>query len=101
MDDDRQLGVTETRLGLTVLICLLVVLGYAILYKLGGTGQTTMVEVRPDVVIQTDSPDNDAPPTDDTLPNVLQVEASDSTAPEIQTSQRLETSPRIEDRFER
>jgi len=98
MDDDRQLGVTETRLGLTVLICLLVVLGYAILYKLGGTGQTTMVEVRPDVV-QTDSPANDAPPTDDPLPNVLQVEASDSTAPEIQTSQRLKTSPRIEDRF--
>jgi hypothetical protein len=45
MSNERSLGVTEARLGLTLLTCLLVVLGYAVLQRLGGTGQPPPVEI--------------------------------------------------------
>jgi hypothetical protein len=42
MDQDRNLGVTEARFALTIVICLLVAVGYVALLRLGGTGKTTV-----------------------------------------------------------
>ncbi len=47
MNHTRSIGVAEARVGLTVLTCLLVALGYVVLQKLGGTGQTPQIEDRP------------------------------------------------------
>jgi hypothetical protein len=47
-NDNRNLGVTEARFGLTLLICGLVAIGYIVLLRLGATNDTT-VEIRPDI----------------------------------------------------
>ena len=46
MSQERNFGVTEAGLGLTVITCLLVALGYWIVQRLGGPGETPPVEVR-------------------------------------------------------
>jgi hypothetical protein len=45
--DNRNLGVTEARFGLTLLICGLVAIGYIVLLRLGTTNDVA-VENRPD-----------------------------------------------------
>jgi hypothetical protein len=47
MAEERVFGVAEARLGLTLLTCLLVMLGYAILQRLGGGSQPPPLELRP------------------------------------------------------
>ena len=48
IDQDRNLlGVTETRFGLTLLICLLAAVGFVVLMRLGGTSDPT-VDIAPD-----------------------------------------------------
>jgi hypothetical protein len=47
MNQERNFGVTEAGLGLTVITCLLVALGYWLVQRLVGTGATPPVEVRP------------------------------------------------------
>jgi hypothetical protein len=71
MNDDRNLGVTEARFALTLLICLLVAIGYVLLLRLGSSGDST-IEVRQNVVSQ-------AGPTheDEHSPKVLNVEGSE------------------------
>jgi hypothetical protein len=51
MDDERNSGVTEARFALTLLICLLVAIGYIVLLRLGNSGES-MVEVRPEPIPQ-------------------------------------------------
>jgi len=46
-NDNRNLGVTEARFGLTLLICGLVAIGYIVLLRLGATNDIA-VENRPD-----------------------------------------------------
>lgn len=47
MSQDRNIGVTEASLGLSVIICLMVALGYWGIQRLGGPVETPPVEVRP------------------------------------------------------
>lgn len=46
MDQERNLGVTEARFGLTIVICLLAAVGFFILLRVGNTGEPTAVEFR-------------------------------------------------------
>jgi hypothetical protein len=46
MDEDRNSGVTEARFALTIVICLLVAIGYILLARVGGWGEST-IEVLP------------------------------------------------------
>src|SRR5690349_15483965 len=48
MDEDRNTGVTEARFALTIVICLLVAIGYILLARLVGPGEST-IEVLPSV----------------------------------------------------
>ena len=41
IDQDRNLGVTEARFGLTLLICLLAAVGFVVLMRLGGASDPT------------------------------------------------------------
>lgn len=90
MTEDRNLGVTEARVGLTMITCLLLVLGYVVLQQLGGTGQRPPVEVRadqPTVPLETTELPS---PGDVERPFVLQPESWDPTGLPIQTTQRPE-----------
>ena len=69
MDDDRNLGVTEARFGLTLLICLLLAIGYIVLLRLGSTSDSA-IEIRPDVATQPVEP----PKNHDDEPRVLPIE---------------------------
>jgi hypothetical protein len=60
MDEDRNTGVTEARFALTIVICLLVAIGYLMLARLGSSGEST-IEVlpqapQPQVAIDDDQP---------------------------------------------
>jgi hypothetical protein len=90
MDDDRNLGVTEARFALTLLICLLVAIGYVVLLRLGSSGDST-IEVRPDVVAQP-APNHE----DEHSPKVLNVEGSELARRPgpVNTSDGSATSPR-------
>lgn len=89
MNQDRNLGVTEARLGLTLLTCLLVALGYVILQRLGGTGEAPIVESRPGSVSQPATFTGKAAPSGDDQPRVLVTEGTESPAVSVpQTSQR-------------
>ena len=85
MNHERNLGVTEARLGLTLVICLLVVLGYLILHNLGGTGQAPTVEIRPGYVAEPAAP-NAVPPRGEEEPQVLTIESNDAPAHAVRTS---------------
>ncbi len=77
MSHTRSIGVTEARVGLSVLTCLLVVLGYVVLQKLGGTGQTPLVETRRvniDEQVVIDPPKIEKPEQ----PDVIKVEGPES-----------------------
>jgi hypothetical protein len=85
MNHERNLGVTEAGLGLAVLLCVLLAVGYMILHHLGGTGGAPAVEVRPDLVAE---PQTDpAAKTDaEEQPQVLTIESSDTPAHAIHTA---------------
>jgi hypothetical protein len=72
MDEDRSIGVTEARFGLTVLICLLVAIGYLVLMRLGGGSSDSTVELRPDNVTPPIA-QNDETPVDPDQPKVLVI----------------------------
>jgi hypothetical protein len=88
MINERSLGVTEARLGLTLLTCLLVVLGYAVLQRLGGTGQPPPVEIvsdTPTEAFSTNHGNEGGAPR----PQVLPVQGNDlPDAPYPRTSER-------------
>lgn len=84
MDNNRNLGVTEARFALTLLICVLVAVGYVVLLRLGGTGET--VEIRPEVDPRPPAARVDTPTTSEDQPLVLTVETTE-TAPAVRTSQ--------------
>jgi hypothetical protein len=69
-NDKRNLGVTEARFGLTLLICGLVAIGYIVLLRLGITNEAT-VEVRPDITAPLAHAEQPAP---DDQPQVLPLE---------------------------
>jgi hypothetical protein len=74
MDQDRNLGVTEARFALTIVICLLVAVGYLALMRLGGTSEP-VVEEGPDNPAQLSVGPIDPTPTDNSNePEVLKVD---------------------------
>ncbi len=89
MAQDRNLVVTEARLGLSLITCLLLVLGYVVLQRLGGTGQRPPVEIltRPSLN-QAEAASPSLP--DESQPHVLTPEGWEPTQLPIQTSQRPE-----------
>ena len=72
MDEERSLGVTEARFGLTILICLLVAIGYVVLLRLGNSTESVL-EVRPEPIARQAA---SATPTDDDPPKVLEISKS-------------------------
>lgn len=46
MNQERNLGVTEARFGLTIVICMLAAVGFFVLLRVGNTGEPTTVEFR-------------------------------------------------------
>jgi hypothetical protein len=70
-DRDRNLGVTEARFALTLVICLLVAVGYVVLLRLGGTGESPVerVDVKPPEVARFEPP-----PVNENDPEVLKIE---------------------------
>jgi hypothetical protein len=83
MKDDRTTGVTEARFALTLVICVLVAIGYILLLRLGGGSDHSPIEVRPDVLAQPTLPKEDP-----NRPRVLPVDepgASGSSPQEIAT----------------
>jgi hypothetical protein len=76
MNQERNFGVTEAGVGLTVITCLLVALGYWIILRLVGSSTTPTVEVRPSAQA---SPTPGADPVDNPQqPRVLTVEQPQS-----------------------
>src|SRR5690349_465596 len=74
MDQDRNLGVTEARFALTIVICLLVAVGYVTLMRLGGTSEP-VVEESPDNPTQVSVGPIDPTATDNSNePEVLKVD---------------------------
>jgi hypothetical protein len=85
MNHERNLGVTEAGLGLALLLCLMLALGYMILHHLGGTGGAPAVEVRPGYAAEPKKLP-DAAPGGDEQPEVLTIESSEAPAHAAQTS---------------
>lgn len=79
MDNDRNLGVTEARFGLTLLICLLVAIGYVVLLRLGTPGEST-IEVRPEVESRGSVAGDEPETSSDVQPLVLTIEPAEATA---------------------
>jgi len=77
MNHERNLDVTEARRGLTLVICLLVVLGYLILHYLGGTRQAPTVEIRTGGVAEQPPSPQAVVPAGDEQPHVLTIESND------------------------
>ena len=77
MNHERNLGVTEARLGLTLVIGLLLALGYMMLHYLGGTRQAPTIEVHPHVVADPAPAANAVVPESDEQPQVLTIETND------------------------
>ena len=73
MDNDRNLGVTEARFGLTLLICLLVAIGYVLLLRLGSPGESA-IEVGTAIEPQRSAPRGDE---GNDQPRVLKVESEE------------------------
>lgn len=87
MDGERNLGVTEAGLGLTFVICLLLVLGYMILHHLGSTREAPMVEVRPGFAAeQAAAPEAASRADDDEPPQVLTIESNDVSGQALRNS---------------
>lgn len=93
MAQERNLGVAEARVGLSIITCLLLVLGYVVLQRLGGTGQLPPVEFRS--YPSADQVNTTPPVPDVDQPRVLKPEVWQPTQLPIQTSQRPDwLSPR-------
>jgi hypothetical protein len=90
MNRERNLGVTEAGVGLALLICLLVVVGYMVLHYLGGTRRAPAVEVLPGVAAPPVPGATDAPPEFDEQPQVLTVESTDIPDHALRTSPEAE-----------
>jgi hypothetical protein len=85
MDQDRNLGVTETRFALTLVICLLVAVGYVVLLRLGGSGESAVERVEnlmPPEIVQIEPK-----PVNANDPEVLKIE------PPQTTESRMSTRP--------
>jgi|RhiMethySRZTD1v2_1073278.scaffolds.fasta_scaffold1033919_2 hypothetical protein len=71
MDEDRNVGVTEARFALTIVICVLVAVGYIVLARLGSSSEAPL-EVRqeptlaPRVTVE-----------EDDQPQVIKIDGSD------------------------
>ena len=79
MTEERNFGVTEARLGLTLLTCLLVGLGFAILQRLGDPAGSSRIELRvrePGTGIAGAA--SSESPGDDTQPQVLPTQSGDA-----------------------
>jgi hypothetical protein len=75
MKQQRNIGVTEAGLGLAVILCLLVAIGFFVLHTFGGTGKAPPIEIRPD--FSAEAPPSAEPPGDEQQPQVLTVESSE------------------------
>ena len=96
MNNERNLGVTEARLGLSLLICLLLAVGYMILHQLGGTGQALPVEIRSGIVTGAAAERDETATGDDEQPQVLTIESGNTTTNVPRTSQRPD-EPEVDD----
>ncbi len=76
MERERNLGVTEAGLGLTVVICLLLAVGYLVLNYVGGTRRAPAVEIRSGVAAEPAAREF-SPQVDDEQPQVLTIESND------------------------
>jgi hypothetical protein len=83
MNHERNL-VTETRVGLALVICFLVVLGSMVLHYLGGTSQAPAVEVRPGLV-SAPAADPAAVREGEEQPQVLTIESNDAPGQAVRT----------------
>jgi hypothetical protein len=89
MSDKRNLGVTEARLGLSLLSCLLVALGYVVLQRLGDTAESSPEDIAPDQSNVSFHPAEFSPSGGNVQPQILPVQGSEpSPAPYPHTSQR-------------
>jgi hypothetical protein len=83
MEDNRTPVVTEARFALTILICVLVAVGYVVLLRLSGPSDSPTMEVQKPVVTPVDANDETEPlvlPTDSTKPQMTK-RPSDLTMP--------------------
>ncbi len=80
MDHERNLGVTEARFGLTLLICLLVAIGYIVLLRLGSSSESS-IEIRPGGETQSAIAREERARTNDDQPQVLEVEPAGAGVP--------------------
>lgn len=97
MDQDRNLGVTEARFALTIVICLLVAAGYIALMRYGGTGSATVDDGGDGAVVQIDPIPVDKDNSND--PEVLPVDpptgilSNRPKSPEAPQKQRTDSQP--------
>ena len=87
MNDKQALGVSEARYALTLLICLLLGIGYMVLNQLGGAEEVPPIEIRPRLNAAKHLVPSAARSSDEEAPQVLTIEGGET--PVIQTSQRL------------
>jgi len=83
MSQERNFGVTEAGLGLTVITCLLIALGYWIVQRLGGTGQAPPVEVRASQTAEQASGSPQDAPGEKSQPRVLVAEEPKSSGSKL------------------
>ncbi len=89
MSDERNLGVTEARLGLTILSCLLVALGYFVLQRLGDSTESSPVVIPPSSASDATVLTGTYPSSADVQPMVVPAQGSEpSPVPYPQTSLR-------------
>ena len=88
MNHQRNLVVTEAGLALSLLTCLLLVLGYMILSRLNESGQASTEDVHSGYAVQPANAVDEAPLHAAEQPQVLTIERSDSPAPVVHTSAR-------------
>jgi hypothetical protein len=71
--EDNRAPVTEARFALTILICVLVAVGYVVLLRLSGPGDSPMEVQKPVTPLETEQQDETAPlvlPTDPQQPQM-------------------------------
>jgi hypothetical protein len=89
MSDERNLGVTEARLGLTILSCLLVALGYFVLQRLGDATESSPVVISPGSPSDAFATPGTGPSGANVQPQILTVQGSEpSSVPYPQTTLR-------------
>ena len=89
MTSESKLGVTEARLGLSLLTCLLVALGYVVVQRLGDAGPSPPAEIRPDPAAASFLNSAGQPSEASDGAQILRTQGTESTpAPYPHTSQR-------------